>query len=216
MRFGPFLTQEAFLGHLQRKKAEDTDIARLDWEKADASTVGGVVTALNALQADVAGMEDTIPQFVTSDILTVGQVMQNFPPSASRRGKYVRVSDLYGFIDGVMRCGLDAATNYYFWQPTTPEYGRTITVTGNVSFGPLTSPTSINLAGNLLAGVTRQITLTTTNGRPGEIKEIKNGMTGLGALQILGVGSAITFALNGYMKFMLDYSSGSAAWVRLV
>ncbi len=186
------------------------------------SQIGSTQAALNAqINSTKAALEAQIgstgPQFVSANIMTVAQVLTSHPAGAANRGKYVRVSDLYGFIDGVMRCGLDSATGVYFWQPTTPEYGRTITVAGNVSFGPLTSPTSIVLAG-ALGGLTRTVTLTTANGRPGEIKEIRNGMTGLGTLNLAGtgIGSALALVLGAYRKFMLDFSTGTPTWVQLV
>lgn len=61
MRYGAFLTPEAFLEHLQRKKAEQSDVTRLDFEKANASTLGGYANAINALQEGKADADD-IPQ----------------------------------------------------------------------------------------------------------------------------------------------------------
>lgn len=173
------------------------------------------VKDLPALKAAVAQG----PQFATSTIMTVAETIAAFPASQALRGKYVRVSDLFGYIDGVMRCSFDTASGMYFWQPTTPEYGRSVPVTADMTLNPLTSPTSLNLTGSILVGVTRTINLGTINGRPGETKEIRNTLGSLlGVLNInaTGIGAVLALGLNAYAKYFLDASSGTLKWVRLV
>lgn len=165
-----------------------------------------------AKTADLAG-----PVFVSPNIMTVADVLNTYPAGASYRGKYVRVSDLYGYVDGVMRCGYDGTQ--YYWQPTSTDYGRDLAVTADMTITPHGHPTSFNLTGSIGLGVTRGITLSPTNGWPGAIKEFKNGLSSLlGGLNILGtgLGSAVAIPLGGYKKFYLDNSGGTLVWRQLV
>jgi len=157
------------------------------------------------------------PEFVAPAIMTVAGVLSDYPASAPYRGKYVRVSDLFGYVDGVMRCGFDGTQ--YFWQPTSTDYGRDLPVVADMTITPHGHPTSFNLTGSILVGITRQITLSPTNGWPGAIKEFKNGLSSLlGGLNIvgLGLGSTVSIPLGGYKKFYLDSSGGTLAWRQLV
>lgn len=171
--------------------------------------------------SDLAAVQALIPasSFVTPDIKTVGEVMSSYPAGSGYRGKYIRVSDLFGATDGVLRCGYDTNSGLYFWQPTTPEYGRSMALTQNITVAPLTHPTAINLTGTIGAAITRTVTLDPTNGRPGATIELRNNLTSiLGALNILGtgLGSGLSFALSGYKKFFLDWNGSQLAWVALV
>lgn len=174
----------------------------------------------SALNTALAGKADanSVAQFVSPATMTVDDLIANFPANATNRGKYARVSDYAGYVDRILRCDYDSG-GLYFWTPTQNEYGRSMAVTGNMSLYPLKSPSSIVLTGSIALGVTRNITLETDNGRPGEIKEIKGGLTSLlGSLNILGtgLGSGISMLLGGYQKHVLDYSGGSLSWIRLV
>lgn len=194
---------QARFNALWQRKAERADLAA----KADQS-------ALDQLAL-------TSPRFVTpaGSMLTVDQLLADYPASAARRGMYARVSDYGGYVDRVLRCDFFSDVGYYQWTPTLPEYGRSMPITGDMTLWPLKSPTSIILTGTIPTATTRRVTLETTNGRPGEIKEIKAGLTSLlGTLNILGtgLGSGVSLLLGGYQKFVLDSSGGALAWVRMV
>ena len=161
----------------------------------------------------------TTPQFVTPAMLTVDDLLSTYPASVTRRGKYARVSDYAGYVDRVLRCDYFADLDYHQWVPVLAEYGRSLAVTGDLTLYPLKSPTSVLLTGAIPALTTRNVTLSIANGRPGEMKEIRAGLTTLaGTLNILGtgLGSAIALGLGGYLKFVLDSSGGSLAWIRMV
>lgn len=171
-----------------------------------------------AALAAIPGLMSTTPQFVAPATMTVDDMLANFPASAPYRGKYVRVSDYGGFVDRVLRCDYETGSGLYFWTPTTPDYGRSLAVTGNMTLLRLKSPPSVVLTGTIGVGVTRQVTIDTANGRPGEIIEIRNNLSSLlGTLNIggLGLGSLLSLALGGYMRFVLDSSGGSLQLVRL-
>lgn len=161
----------------------------------------------------------TTPQFVAATMMTVDELLAGYPANAARRGKYARVSDYAGYVDRVLRCDYFADLDYHQWVPVLAEYGRSLAVTGDLTLFPLKSPTSVLLTGTLPLNTTRNVTLSTANGRPGEMKEIRAGLTQLaGTLNILGtgLGSAIALGLGGYLKFVLDSSGGSLAWIRMV
>lgn len=202
--WGPGLTEADMNASLLAKYISQDPSAR-----AGASESG--------MFADVFGAK---AQFVSSSIMSVDTLLANFPAGAAYRGKYARVNDYGGYVDRVLRCDYDSG-GMYFWGPSgNTEYGRTVALTGNMTLFPLKSPTSLILTGTIGLGITREITLSTDNGRPGEIKEIAaTGITSLlGGLQIAGTGilSAVGLVLGGYRKFVLDYAGGSLSWVRLV
>ena len=158
------------------------------------------------------------PQFVSSSSMTVDDLLATYPAGAAYRGKYARISDYGGFVDRVVRCDYDAGLGLYFWNPTQAEYGRTIPVVGNMTLFALKSPPTVNLTGSIALGVTRALTIDVANRRPGEIIEIRNSMSSLlGTLNVagLGLGSVLSLALGGYMRFMMDGSSGSLQLTRL-
>lgn len=182
----------------------------------------GVAPPAPATRADIDRMQGEIaqtPRFVTGNTLTVDSLLAGFPANASRRGMYARVSDYGGYVDRVLRCDYFADLDYHQWVPVLAEYGRAMPLVGDLTLFPLKSPTSVVLTGTLPLGVTRNITLSTLNGRPGEIKEIKAGLTSLlGSLNIAGsgLGSAVSLALGGYQRYVLDSSSGTLTWVRMM
>lgn len=168
-----------------------------------------------AIQAQLAAT----PQFVDPGVMTVDQLLATYPAAASYRGKYARVSDYAGYVDRVLRCDYFADLAYHQWVPVLAEFGRQMPLTGDMTLLPLKSPSSIVLTGTLPLGVTRSVTLSTANGRPGEVKEIKAGLTQLlGALNILGtgLGSGVSLALGGYQRYVLDSSGGALAWLRML
>ncbi len=182
----------------------------------------GVVPPPSISRAEFAQMQEAIaqtPRFIAPDILTVDTLLVTYPANQARRGMYARVSDYGGYVDRVLRCDYFADLDYHQWVPVLAEYGRAIQLTGDMTLLPLKSPTSVVLTGTLPLGVTRNVTLSTANGRPGEVKEIKAGLTSLlGTLNIAGtgLGSTISLALGGYQKYALDSSGGALAWLRLL
>lgn len=167
------------------------------------------------LEAAVAG----VPQFVTPVTQTWEQVLASFPAGATYRGKYVRISNYGGYVDRVLRCDYDQSLDYYFWTPTQPEYGRSMPVTGNMTLSRMITPQSVVLTGSIALGVTRNVTIDIANGRPGEIIEMKAGLSSLlGGLNILGtgLGSGVSILLGGYQKYLIDGAGGSLSLVRLV
>lgn len=158
--------------------------------------------------------------FVTQTILTVAQVKTDYPAAAQYRGKYVRVSDLWGLVDGVMRCGYNG--RIYYWEPTTqPTLAgdqRTIGGNGSATIQPLSSAPIFELVGNLALGQTYNLTLGTDDLWPGAIKEVRNSLTTLlGGLNILGtgIGSTVSSLLGGSRRFV-GWDNGTAVvWRQL-
>lgn len=148
----------------------------------------GVVSPSLISRAELIQMQDAIaqmPRFIASEILTVDNLLVTYPANKARRGMYARVSDYGGYVDRVLRCDYFADLDYHQWVPVLAEYGRAIPLIGDMTLLPLKSPTSVVFTGTLPLGVTRSVTLSTTNGRPGEVKEIKAGLTSLlGTLNI--------------------------------
>lgn len=168
----------------------------------------------------LAGKADasSVAQFVHTGIITVDQLLADYPANESRRGKYARVSDYGGYVDRVLRCDYDSG-GLWFWTPTQTEYGRSMAVNANMTLYRLKSPSSVVFTGNIGIGVTRTVTLDPANGRPGEIVEMKAGsivIAGLLNIAGTGLGSAVSVLMGDYKKFLLDYSGGSLSWVRLV
>ena len=175
-----------------------------------------------ATQAEVDALKaqiGTTPQFVQAGSMTVDELLAAYPAGAGYRGRYARVTDYGGGIDRVLRCDFDSNSGLYFWSPTLADYGRSMPVTGNMSLPRLKTPPTLILTGSIALGVTRNVTLDTANGRPGEIQEIKGGLTSLlGTLNLLGtgLGSGVGLLLGAYQKFVLDWQGGQLTWVRLV
>lgn len=150
--------------------------------------------------------------------MTVADLHAAYPPSAAVRGKYARVSDYAGYIDRVFRCDYDSQSGLYFYTPTSNESGRSIAVTGNMNLDPLTSPAVVNLTGSIALGATRAVTLTTTYGRPGDLKTIKGGLSSLlGTLNIggTGLGSLVSLGLGGTAQFVCEWDGSALKWTRI-
>ena len=160
-----------------------------------------------------------VAKYVSASQMLVADLLTNFPASAPYLGQYARVSDYAGYVNRVVRCDYDSGLNLYFWNPTQAEYARSIPLVGDMTFGALTSPTSIILTGTIGLGVTRNVTFNLTNARPGQIWEVKANMTTLlGSLNILGtgLGTGIGILLGNYQKYVVDGSSGTLQLVRMV
>ena len=157
-----------------------------------------------------------IPQsFVTQDILVVSDLMSQFPASSSYRGKYCRVSDLWGAVDGVFRCGYNG--RIYYWEPTTqPQLIGQMPITGDTTVQPLSSFPIIELTGSIPALTTYNVTVGVVNAWPGAIKEFRGSLTSLlGTLNILGVGSTLNLALGGTRRIGCYDNGSSLVWRQL-
>lgn len=169
---------------------------------------------------DLSGLAKTtdIPQtFVTQSIITVADLMTTYPPSATYRGKYCRVSDMWGAVDGVFRCTYNG--RIYYWEPTTqPQLLGNMNLTGSATVQPLSSFPIMELGGSLPSLTTWTITLGTDNICPGLVKEFRPSLTTfLGALNVIGTGIGSTIALvAGSNKRFGSYDNGTAVvWRQL-
>jgi len=158
-----------------------------------------------------------VPQYVSATRMHVADVIANYPPNATRRGMLATVDDLFGALDGTLRCGYDGQR--YFWQPSgLPEYFSPMTVASDLTLTALSHPTIIPLSGTVAVGVTRKITLSTDNVWPGARKRINvGGVTSLlGTLQLLsGATSLLNIVLGNTYDMAVDYSGGTPQWVRI-
>jgi hypothetical protein len=173
------------------------------------------------IQAQLASVQEQISilqsnsSFVTNTILTTAQMKAQFPASAQYRGKYCRVSDMWGAIDGVYRCGWNG--RIYFWEPTTQQQlvgQMTSPTTGTVNVDPLMVPPILELVGTgpgTLASANTDIP-------PGLVREVRGSFSSLlGTLNILGtgIGSTLSLLLNGVQRIG-SYDNGTAVvWRKL-
>ena len=151
---------------------------------------------------------DGAVQLVSQSIMTVAQLLSNYPAGASYLGRYARVSDLYGTSDEIMRCCVSAGQ--YYWRPQRTDFaGPSVTTTGgSMTLTPLVSPPQMRVVGTLLGALT--ITPSTTNVWPGCQFEITmNGTLGLflatvtgllGGNQLIAAGSTrrIIYGMDGF------------------
>ena len=161
------------------------------------------------------------PQFVTPATLTIDTLHATFPPGPDFRGMYGRVSDFAGSTDKVLRCDFDAFSGLYGWVPTSRESGRSVPLApGALTLQPLKTASAIAFtgAGLLGLGTTMNVTLGTTFGMPGDVKELRAPPGLLGALNILGLGlgSGIQLLGGGYQRHFLEWNGSGLSWVRLL
>lgn len=184
---------------------------------ASYSTTAQMVAAIQAATS-------TVPRFVSDPIaapLTIDTLHADYPPNATQRGKYARVTDYAGTIDRVLRCDFDSLSGLYFWGPSGSDQSfRSMALTGDMTLAPLKSPAIVQLTGSVPTLTTRTVNLTTTYGRPGDVKTIKAGLSSLlGTLNIAGtgLGSVVSLALGATATFGCEWDSGTSAlrWVRL-
>jgi hypothetical protein len=165
----------------------------------------------------VAKVSDIPQSFVTQSIVTIAQLMADYPAGSAFRGKYCRVSDLWGAVDGVMRCGYNG--RIYYWEPTTQNtlIGQ-VPVAGDMTVQPLSSFPIIELTGSVPTLTTRTINAGLDYAWPGAVKEFRGSLTSLlGTLNIIGtgIGSTIAMALGGNRRIAC-YDNGTAlVWRQL-
>lgn len=159
-----------------------------------------------------------LPQtFVTQEILSVADLMAQFPAGPTYRGKYCRVNDMWGAVDGVFRCGFNG--RIYYWEPTTqPQLIGQIPVNSDLTLQPLATYPIIELTGTVPSLTTRAVTMGLDYAWPGAVKEFRASMTSLlGTLNLLGtgIGSTLSFALGGTRRIGC-YDNGTAlVWRQL-
>jgi hypothetical protein len=161
--------------------------------------------------------EPSAIQLVTSERILTADMFANFPANAANRGKYCRVSDMWGLIDGVYRCTFNG--RIYYWEPTTqPQLLGSSIMTGSMTLQPLSTFPILEIGGNLPALTTWSITLGTENLCPGLVKEFRPSLTTLlGTLNVLGtgLGSTVALLLNSNKRFG-SYDNGTAVvWRQL-
>lgn len=173
-------------------------------------------TDLSDLNAQIVAITAS-QSFLTSTIMTVATALATYPAGVAYRGKYVRVSDLWGLVDGVMRCGYNG--RIYYWEPTTQNTLTVpVTLTGNMTVQPLISAPIMELGGSLPALTTWNLTLGTDNLWPGAIKEVRGTLSSLlGTLNILGtgIGSTLSLALNANKRFACIDNGSALVWRQL-
>lgn len=159
-----------------------------------------------------------VPQtFVTPMIIPLTQMYADYPAGPDYRGKYCRVSDLWGQADGVMRCGFNGRIHY--WEPTTQnQLPGTLPVTGAQTIQPMLTTPIMELTGALPALTTWTLTLGTDNLPPGVIKEFRPNLSSLlGTLNVagLGLGSLVSLALGGNRRFVSMDDGSKIVWRQL-
>lgn len=148
-------------------------------------------------------------QFVNDGAFqTVAQLLTNFPPTVALRGKYGRVSDLWGNVQTVMVCEGDSSG--YYWRPQRQDYAPApITATsGSMQLIPLVTAPIINLTGTLIGNIS--VTPQTTNVWPGATFTVtSNSVLGLFGINLTGlVGGGTVPLLSGGIR-TLTYFSGT-------
>lgn len=158
-----------------------------------------------------------VPQnFVTPDIITQSQMWTTYPPGPTYRGRYCRVSDMWGLVDGVYRCTYNG--RLYYWEPTTQiQLVGAVTPAGSMTIQPMVSSPIIELIGAGPPSLTTWgITIGTDNIVPGLVKEIRGSFGSLlGTLNILGVGSTLNLALGGSRRIASFDNGTSVVWRQL-
>lgn len=156
-------------------------------------------------------------QLVTQERITTAQLLATYPANADNRGKYCRVSDMWGTVDGVYRCSFNG--RIFFWEPTTvPRMFNSMPVTGNTTIQPLNTPPLLELTGTLPALTTWTVTLGTDNLPPGIERQLRPSLSSLlGTLNIVGLGLAATVNMVlGTTPRFVSWDNGSAVvWRRL-
>lgn len=169
-------------------------------------------------QPDLSGFalkSDVQQNFVTNNIITRAQMYLQYPPAEVYRGKYCRVSDLWGNVDGVYRCTYNG--RIYYWEPTTQnQMVASMTPTGNVTIQPMATAPILELLGaGPLIGNTWTVTIGTDNICPGLVKEIRPSFTGLaGVLNIAGTGlaSVVSMVLGTTRRFASIDNGTAVVW----
>lgn len=176
-----------------------------------------MATFFTPLDLSAFALKAEVPQnFVTPDIITQAQMWATYPPSLPYRGRYCRVSDMWGLVDGVYRCTYNG--RLFYWEPTTQnQLVGQVTPTGNMTIQPMVSSPILELAGaGPPALTTWGITIGTDNIVPGLVKEVRGSFSNLlGSINILGVGSTLSLALGATRRIASFDNGTSVVWRQL-
>lgn len=143
-----------------------------------------------------------------SVILPGTYTIDTLPDPADNVGGYARVMDLFGEKTDLVLASASAGTAY--WQPVRPIYSKTIPVAADMTLLPLKHPSVQFLTGTVGIGVTRKVTLSTTLAWPGATFEVRNDMSGLGGLQVLGLslGAVLSVVFGTQQRFFYELGVG--------
>jgi len=164
-------------------------------------------------EALIDGKQQTtsVVQFVdgSGNYMPVADLLTLYPATAAYRGRYARVSDLWGNVQTIMVCEGDASG--YYWRPQRTDYAPApvAMTSGSMSLIPLVTAPVINLTGTLTGNVT--ITPSTQNVWPGaQFTVSSNSVIGaLLGINITGlVGAGTVPLLSGGVR-TITYFSGS-------
>lgn len=141
-------------------------------------------------------------------MMTVADLLANFPAGPDVLFKYARVSDLWGSARSVMICERDASG--YYWRPQRTDYAPApITQTsGGMTLIPLVTAPVLNLTGTLTGNV--NVTPSSVNVWPGATFTVSSSsVLGLFGINLTGlVGGGTVPLLSGGVK-TLTYFSGT-------
>lgn len=162
--------------------------------------------SFGGMGAGRAGVVSDVIQFVSPTIMTVAQVLANYPAGSAYLGKYARVSDLYGATDEVMRCCMSGAS--YYWRPQRTDYAASQASTGgSMTLTPFVTAPQMQITGTLASAL--NLTPSSTNAWPGCTFEITmNGTLGLFLATITGLLGGNLSLLAGSTKRLIWTGSG--------
>lgn len=134
--------------------------------------------------------------------------IDTLPDPAASVGYYAIVTDLFGEKTDKVLASSSAGTAY--WQPVRPIYSKTTPVAADMTLLPLKHPSVQFLTGSVGIGVTRNVTLSPALAWPGATFEIRNDMTGLGALKLAGlsVGGLLSLVFGTQQRFFYEQGIG--------
>jgi hypothetical protein len=163
-----------------------------------------VAAAVQAGSAFLAGFTPQSP----GTIFGASGLFATNPASSSVVGRLAVVTDLWGSVNEVMRCGF--SNGVYYWRPQRTDYGATTTSTGgSMTLTPLVTAPTLFMTGTLLSNLT--ITPSTANVWQGARFEIANGTSlGLFGITIGGLIGGLTKTLLAAGRQTLVYEG--AAW----
>ncbi|MCJ2107859.1 hypothetical protein MKK70_21260 [Methylobacterium sp. E-041] len=158
-----------------------------------------ILAAQEAAATAVAGSSAILDGVFTVDTL---------PDPAANVDRYARVTDLFGSTRDLVLAAKTGSLAY--WKPVRPIFAATVPVAADMTLTALKSPSVMFLTGAVGTGVTRTLTLSQALAYPGASFEVRNDMTGLGALKLAGlnVGGLLSLAFGGTQRFFFDAATG--------
>jgi hypothetical protein len=142
---------------------------------------------------------------VVPGVLTLDDLLAQYPASADTAGKYARVSNLFGSVDEIMRCRFDGVA--YRWVPQRSDFNMVHPAQGTVQLRPLYTPPVVRAPGTLTGNIVYQTSA--ENAHVGMRFRTVTGGLGLYTATIAGlVGSNL--ALLGNKVTDIEY--GATGW----